>query len=291
MVGLLCAAELVLACSGEGSVERDAAGVDATDAGAEDVRVADGAMPLDVGPSDASLADAGQGDADTAGCRLDVDCDDDLACTRDRCAASGECVHVSVDDDGDGHAPVSVGGVDCVGGDDCDDVDPLVHPTSAEVCNAADDDCDGIVDDGLECSGDATRPCVTRCGNPSVRRCSACRWGACEEPLDACDGLDDDCDGTVDEDETCGDRGVCVAASCREADLDCTVQTYGGHHYAVCARRVTWDEARARCEAFGAYLVSVGDADEQEAVVAWLAGRSWLGLTRQGSCEWHWVNG
>ncbi|MCC7541340.1 MAG: C-type lectin domain-containing protein, partial [Deltaproteobacteria bacterium] len=42
---------------------------------------------------------------------------------------------------------------------------------------------------------------------------------------------------------------------------------------------------------FGAYLVSVGDADEQEAVVAWLAGRSWLGLTRQGSCEWHWVNG
>ena len=32
---------------------------------------------------------------------------------------------------------------------DCNDADPRAHPDAAERCNAADDDCDGAVDDGL----------------------------------------------------------------------------------------------------------------------------------------------
>ena len=36
--------------------------------------------------------------------------------------------------------------------DDCDDTNADIHP-GAEVCNGIDDDCDGLIDDGLSCQG------------------------------------------------------------------------------------------------------------------------------------------
>jgi hypothetical protein len=45
-----------------------------------------------------------------------------------------------VDADKDGH-----GAAPC--GDDCDDVDPSVHPGAPEVCNGRDDNCDGYIDE------------------------------------------------------------------------------------------------------------------------------------------------
>ena len=40
------------------------------------------------------------------------------------------------DEDNDGHDA----------DEDCDDLNPLVNPDATEVCNGADDDCDGLVD-------------------------------------------------------------------------------------------------------------------------------------------------
>jgi hypothetical protein len=85
-----------------------------------------------------------------------------------------------------------------------------------EVCNGADDDCDGAIDEGL------VRGCGSDVGacRPGTETCADGAWGEClggNPPTDeVCDSLDNDCDGDADEDVTrsCGsDTGRCVAGS------------------------------------------------------------------------------
>ena len=72
----------------------------------------------------------------------------------------------------------------------------------AEVCNGVDDDCDGIIDDGF----DVGIPCSTgvgACLGSGVTVCAPDGGLGCNatpgQPVpEACNGLDDDCDGTVD---------------------------------------------------------------------------------------------
>ncbi|MDO8463226.1 MAG: MopE-related protein [bacterium] len=78
---------------------------------------------------------------------------------------------------------------------------------SAEMCDGIDNDCNGERDDGLGdgcCQTGLTRACSTEIGQctTGTQECIARAWGACSglEPTDeACDGDDNDCDGTVDE--------------------------------------------------------------------------------------------
>ncbi|NUP10992.1 MAG: hypothetical protein HOW73_33515 [Polyangiaceae bacterium] len=82
-----------------------------------------------------------------------VDCDDGDICTIDTCdPATGSCsselaVH---DNDGDGfNGPregTKAGDPDSCG-DDCDDTNENAFPGNTEVCDGADNDCNGIVDD------------------------------------------------------------------------------------------------------------------------------------------------
>ena len=87
-----------------------------------------------------------------------------------------------------------------------------VTPTE-ESCDLRDEDCDGRVDEDVPGEG---APCDT--GNSGI--CAdgvlSCFAGAIrcaaltERQVEVCNGLDDDCDGTVDEGEiSCGD-GLCV---------------------------------------------------------------------------------
>ena len=79
---------------------------------------------------------------------------------------------------------------------------------SDEACNNKDDDCDGLTDDGLGLAS-ADCPClkVGQCSTGVVAVCAAGKWScdyssvtSYEYPYEAsCDGMDNNCDGRIDE--------------------------------------------------------------------------------------------
>ena len=95
---------------------------------------------------------------------------------------------------------------------------------SDELCNDLDDDCDGQADEGLGL-GD---PCVVgigQCADQGARRCDGDGGLTCDATpsppgLEACDGLDNDCDGLTDEDfPTLGALCVAGAGQCAVESL------------------------------------------------------------------------
>lgn len=131
--------------------------------------------------------------------------------------------------------------------------------SSVEVCNDADDDCDGAVDDGFECRIDAVESCASEGeGCTGQRVCTAaCAWSACTaactDPIpDCCAGL---CTSLATDEANCGACGEsCLAGEtccegecvecCTEADCDdgnpCTVETCAAAKH-TCDRRQAAD--------------------------------------------------
>jgi hypothetical protein len=136
------------------------------------------------------------------------------ACTGVDDARAG-AVDEADDADGDGHVMQR-----CLDGDDCDDMDPAVHPGATEVANGTDDDCDGVVDDGTTAyddDGDCWCEAATCAGSVS-RSCAEVGGGDCDdEDPDVHPGapetrnrVDDDCDGAIDDGTTVyDDDGDC----------------------------------------------------------------------------------
>ncbi|MBW2256784.1 MAG: hypothetical protein JRI25_19615 [Deltaproteobacteria bacterium] len=95
---------------------------------------------------------------------------------------------------------------------DCDDDDPAVHPGAAEVCNGADDDCDGTIDEDapgaslwfLDADGDG--------------------FGDPEAPAWSCDAIDDH----VDNDDDCDDSNAAAYPGASEVWYDGVDQACDG---------------------------------------------------------------
>ncbi len=108
-----------------------------------------------------------------------------------------------VDNDGDGF----------LAGEDCNDSDASVRPGVPEVCDGIDNDCDGAVDDGIDSVwyadadsdgfGDPSQS-VAACARPegavpTGTDCDDQDPSAFPGAAEVCDGLDNDCDGSRDE--------------------------------------------------------------------------------------------
>ncbi len=104
--------------------------------------------------------------------------------------------------------------------DECLPADVESCSPPAESCNAADDDCDTLVDEDFRCARGEPVPCTTSCGTTGTGFCSdACLppdGDVCTPPPEVCDGVDQDCDTLVDEDLEClaGTDGTCTVGGC-----------------------------------------------------------------------------
>lgn len=116
------------------------------------------------------------------------------------------------------------GTIRCLGGKFvCEGADV---PGSKEICNAKDDDCNGIVDESVSGVGEV---CACPPYPLSMLTTGECKPGkrVCKgrEPLDCegcilprpeiCDGLDNNCDGKTDENNPCTVGRVCVGGRCQ----------------------------------------------------------------------------
>jgi len=153
-----------------------------------------------------------------------------------------------IDADGDGYTET----------EDCDDTDASVRPGATEICDAIDNNCNGLIDDGVMNTWYADSDAdgfgnedytIEACGMPEGYAATAgdCDDGNAEiSPIadEVCDYVDNNCDGAIDE-------GLFLTWY-EDADSD----TFGASD--------TWAEA---CTQPMGYVASSSDCDDTNATI------------------------
>lgn len=228
LAALLAASGLVMGCGGgDTTPPNDDAGMTTDDRCEANVDCDDGVFC-----NGAERCAPASADADVRGCvSAAPPCLEGQTCSEAALTCRTTCSETE-DADGDGHRAM------VCGGDDCDDSDVARYPGNTEVCDVddRDEDCDPStfgfrdldrdgVGDAACCNEDAegTRTCGRDCDDaaPSVSPTGT----------ETCDGLDNDCDGMLDEGvlatfyrdmdgDGFGDPTVPVTHACTEAHSD-----------------------------------------------------------------------
>ena len=139
-------------------------------------------------------------------------------------------------------------------GTDCDDTDPRVRDGYPELCDLIDNDCNGIVDDNTvevpwysdadgDSYGDPDSTPITSCAvvlGRSVLDTDCDDTHSARHPAarEICNGIDDDCDGAIDEGDACrcGNPGLVQPCVCSD--------NRSGFH--LCLSDGRWDQCDCR---------------------------------------------
>ncbi|MEO5946210.1 MAG: MopE-related protein, partial [Chitinophagaceae bacterium] len=135
-----------------------------------------------------------------------------------------------VDGDGYGNAVVTIQACTLPAGyvsnsTDCNDANAAVNPGGTEVCNGVDDNCNGMIDEGLQTTyyrdmdGDSygnaaatTQACTVPSGYVSNNTdCNDANSAVNPGATEVCNGVDDNCNGMIDE--------GCISVSLSIADV------------------------------------------------------------------------
>ena len=144
-----------------------------------------------------------------------VDNDCDMATDEDFEDADGNGILDCVDTDSDNDSDPD--------GTDCAPYNSAIGHLETEICNSLDDNCDGLTDEGF---GDADNDGLSDCldldddndGDPDLSDCAPTDPTVSTLTLEACNGVDDNCDGATDEGY--GDLDDDGAADCVDPDDD-----------------------------------------------------------------------
>ena len=162
-------------------------------------------------------ADADIPDADGDGAGICSDCDDtdanNFPGNIEICDGQDNNCDDLVDDDDPTVADADGDGYGAC--EDCDDENANIHPGIQDICNNVDDNCNGLVDEGLptvdyypdmdgDGYGDANVAATASCQPlPNYTEdnsdCDDTNPAINPDGTEVCDGLDNDCDGDVDE--------------------------------------------------------------------------------------------
>ena len=193
-------------------------------------------------------------DADGDGAVSSLDCDDNDASAYP--GATEVCDDIDNNCDGvvdEGYDIDGDGWTTCAG--DCDDNDKSIRPEISETCDGIDNNCDGNIDEGLgepyytdfdgDGYGDPTTKNITcQPADDEVNNSDDCddtNSGINPDAADICDGIDNNCDGSLDED-----------APVLDGYLDLDSDGFGG-------------EKTTGCDGTPGFTLVDGDCDDKDA--------------------------